>query len=67
MEQLKSDLAIAKEQAEKPFDKTEELKELLAEQSQLNAELDLNKREEVIIDDGDGESEEDDFTERCPA
>ena len=45
LEQLKSDLAIAKEQAEKPFDKTEELKELLAEQSQLNAELDLNKRE----------------------
>ena len=66
LEQLKSDLAIAKEQAEKPFDKTEELKELLAEQSQLNAELDLNKREEVIIDDGDGESEEDGLYRALP-
>lgn len=57
LKQLKNDVAIAKEQSEKPFDKTEDLKELLAEQTQLNAELDLNKRESAIVDD-EGESEE---------
>ena len=58
LEQLKSDLAIAKEQAEKPFEQAERLKELLSEQAQLNAELNLNKREEAIVDDGDEEEDE---------
>ena len=58
LEQLKSDLAIAKEQAGKPFEQAERLKELLSEQAQLNAELNLNKREEAIVDDGDEEEDE---------
>ena len=58
LEQLKSDLAIAKEQAGKPFEQAEWLKELLSEQAQLNAELNLNKREDAIVDDGDEEEED---------
>ncbi len=58
LEQLKSDLVIAKEQAGKPFEQAERLKELLSEQAQLNAELNLNKREEAIVDDGDEEEED---------
>ena len=58
LEQLKSDLAIAKEQVGKPFEQAERLKELLSEQAQLNAELNLNQREEVIVDDGDEDEEE---------
>ena len=58
LEQLKNDLAIAKEQVEKPFEQAEKLKELLSEQAQLNAELNLNQREEVIVDDGDEAEEE---------
>ena len=55
--QLKSDLEIAKEQVEKPFEQAEQLSALLSEQAELNAELNLDKREEVIVDD-DGEGEE---------
>ena len=55
LEQLKSDLAIAKEQAGKPFEQAERLKELLSEQAQLNAELNLNKREDAIVDDEEEE------------
>ena len=58
LEQLKSDLVIAKEQAEKPFELAEKLKELLSEQAQLNAELNLGKREDAIVDDGDEEEED---------
>ena len=58
LEQLKSDLAIAKEQAGKPFEQAERLKELLSEQAQLNAELNLNQREDAIVDDGDEEEDE---------
>ena len=58
LEQLKSDLAIAKEQAGKPFEQAERLKELLSEQAQLNAELNLGKREDAIVDDGDEEEDE---------
>ena len=58
LKQLKSDLAIAKEQVEKPFEQADRLKELLSEQAQLNAELNLNQREEVIVDDGDEAEEE---------
>ena len=55
LEQLKSDLAIAKEQAGKPFEQAERLKELLSEQAQLNAELNLNKHEDAIVDDEEEE------------
>ena len=58
LEQLKSDLAIAKEQAGKPFEQAERLQELLSEQAQLNAELNLNKHEDAIVDDGDEDEEE---------
>lgn len=50
LHQLENNLAVAKEQAEKPFEHREHLAELVKEQGELNAELDLNKREEVIID-----------------
>ena len=49
-------MAVAKEQAEKPFEHTERLKELLSEQTQLNTELNLDKREEVIIEDEDDDA-----------
>ena len=57
LEQLKSDLVIAKEQAGKSFELEERLKELLSEQAQLNAELNLNKREDAIVDDEEEEDE----------
>ena len=60
LEQLKSDLEIAKEQVEKPFEQAEQLSALLSEQAELNAELNLDKREEVIVDD-DGESDEENY------
>ena len=49
--QLNADLEIAKEQAEKPFEQAEQLKTLLSEQAQLNAELNLDKRDDVIVAD----------------
>ena len=51
LKQLNDDLAIAKEQVEKPFEHTEHLQELISEQTQLNTELNLDKQEEVITDD----------------
>ena len=58
--QLNADLEIAKEQAEKPFEQAEQLKTLLSEQAQLNAELNLDKRDDVIVadenDSGDGDN-----------
>jgi len=60
LEQLKSDLEIAKEQVEKPFEQAEQLSALLSEQAELNAELNLDKREEVIVDD-DGEGDEENY------
>lgn len=59
---LKNDLEVAKEQVEKPFEHKEHLAELLKEQSELNAELDLDKKEEsVIIDDGNDSGDEDNY------
>jgi len=49
LEQLKTDLKVAKEQEKKPFERAEELSALLKEQAELNAELDLNKKEEVVM------------------
>ncbi len=58
LKQIKDDLAIAQEQVEKPFEHREHLTELLSEQAELNAELNLDKREEsVVIDDGSGSDE----------
>jgi len=51
LNQLKQDLEVAEEQVQKPFEHAEKLRELLKEQAELNAELNLNKREEVIIAD----------------
>ena len=51
LEQLKMDKAVAEEEVNKPFEHAEKLASLLKEQTELNAELDLNRREEVIIDD----------------
>ena len=58
LEQMQNDFEIAKEEVKKPFEHTERLKELLSEQAQLNAELDLNRHEEVIVDDETGEAME---------
>lgn len=55
LQQLKNDLEIAKEQVEKPFEHKVHLAELLSEQAELNAELNLDKREEsAVVDDGNG-------------
>ncbi len=62
--QLNADLEIAKEQVEKPFEQAEQLKTLLSEQAELNAELNLDKREEVIIDD-ENDSDDDDNNYRA--
>lgn len=51
LEQIKHDLSVAEEQVGKPFEHREHLAELVKEQAELNAELDLNRREEVVIDD----------------
>lgn len=57
LEQLKMDKAVAEEEVNKPFEHAEHLAELLKEQTELNAELDLNRREEVIIDDDKDEGD----------
>lgn len=54
LQQIKDDLQTAKEQVEKPFEHNEQLLELLNEQTVLNAELDLDKKDDVIVAD-DGE------------
>lgn len=56
--QMKSDLGTAKGQVEKPFEHAERLSELLKEQAELNAELNLDKKEQVIFDDGNGGDED---------
>ncbi|MCM1438733.1 MAG: DUF3849 domain-containing protein [Roseburia sp.] len=57
---MQEDMAIAQEQVKKPFEQAEQLSELLSEQTQLNAELNIEKTpESVVIDDeGDGEGED---------
>lgn len=51
LEELKRNLEIAKEEVVKPFMQKERLEELLAESVKLNAELDLNRKNEIIIED----------------
>ena len=57
--QLNADLEIAKEQVEKPFEQAEQLKTLLSEQAELNAELNLDKRDDVIVADENDSGDED--------
>lgn len=56
LEQLRSDLEIAREQAQKPFEHADNLTTLISEQTAINAELDLNRHEEVIIDETEEET-----------
>ncbi len=56
LETTKADFAIAKEQVNVPFEHKDKIIALNTELSELNAELDLNKREEVVIDDGEEDS-----------
>lgn len=51
LESTKADFEVAKEQVKVPFEHKDKIMELNTELSELNAELDLNKREEVVIDD----------------
>ncbi len=51
LESTKADFEVAKEQVNVPFEHKDKIMELNTELSELNAELDLNKREEVVIDD----------------
>ena len=50
LEQLRSNLAVAEEELKKPFEHKGKIEEITKELSEINAELDLNKREEVVID-----------------
>ena len=50
LSQLQSDLKVAESQVGRPFEHKDTLAALVKEQAELNAELDLNKREEVVID-----------------
>ena len=55
LESTKADFEVAKEQVKVPFEHKDKIMELNTELSELNAELDLNKREEVVIDDDESE------------
>ena len=57
--ELENNLKIAKEQLDVPFEHADELETLLKEQAELNAELDLNKRDEVVIEESDDSEETD--------
>ena len=58
--QLNADLEVAKEQVEKPFEHAEQLRAYLSEQAELNSELNLDKRDDVIVadenDNGDSDN-----------
>ncbi|MCH5165087.1 MAG: DUF3849 domain-containing protein [Clostridiales bacterium] len=56
LQQLQNDLSIAQEEIKKPFEHAERLSELIKQQGELNAELDIGKQEEVIMDDGKEEN-----------
>ena len=55
LESTKADFEVATEQVKVPFEHKDKIMELNTELSELNAELDLNKREEVVIDDDESE------------
>lgn len=59
LEQLKRDLAVAEAELKKPFEHKGKIEEIMKELSEINAELDLNKHEEVVIDtDEENDNEE---------
>ena len=61
--ELEKNLKVAQSQLDVPFEHADELESLLKEQAELNAELDLNKRDEVVIEETeDGESGGEDET-----
>lgn len=62
-QQLEQDLKVAKEEVTKPFEYSLQLEELTKEVALINAELDLNRREEVIIEDNSEEEKEIEMTE----
>ena len=57
LESLREELSVAQEVVKRPFEQAEQLAALLKEQTELNTELDLNRREEVIIDDENDEGD----------
>lgn len=61
LQQLKDDLKIAEEQVKKPFEHREQLSKLLSEQAELNAALNLDKKDDVIVGDNKGGSGEENY------
>ena len=58
LDQLKRDLAVAETELKKPFEHKGKIEEIMKELSEINAELDLNKREEVVMDTEEGSDDE---------
>lgn len=59
LEQLKRDLTTAEAELKKPFEHKGKIEDITQELSEINAELDLNKHEEVVIDtDEENDNEE---------
>lgn len=54
LENLKVQLENAKEEAQKEFPQEEELAEKVARLGELNVLLDMDKKDQVLLDDGDG-------------
>lgn len=54
LENLKVQLKNAKEEAQKEFPQEEELKEKVARLAELNVLLDMDKKDHVLLDDGEG-------------
>lgn len=62
LESCKRDKAVAEEELKKPFEHKAKIEEITKELSEINAELDLNKREEVVIEtDEESETEEEEI------
>lgn len=56
LNQIKHDLTVAEEEIKKPFEHAERLSALLKEQAELNAELDIGKRDEIVMDENKEEN-----------
>ena len=54
LENLKVQLKNAKEEAQKEFPQEEELEEKVARLAELNVLLDMDKKDHVLLDDGEG-------------
>ena len=54
LENLKVQLENAKEEAQKEFPQEEELAEKVARIGELNVLLDMDKKDQVLLDDGEG-------------